>query len=206
MNAPGDTAPRLPRRPPGRLGVYAPWPLVGVTVLLVALIVFTPQLLSIGSRHPGVGILTQAELVVDKIPGNATFHFYVWALGEEIRYDVINVGVATLFNWTGTTAVNWSAINWTEWHNGTNVLSVIVSSTANPVALNISAFYSSPSTGSSTWYVGVFAFYVSVSSGGESLYSTSPTPGVAVPPPGYSVSNGLPDPILLHNAGPGGAP
>jgi len=204
MSAPFDTLPRLPRRPPGRLGVYAPWPLVGVSVLLVALIVFTPQLVSIG-HQPGVGILTQAELVVDKVPGNASLHFYVWALGEEIRYDMIAIGVATQFNWTGGSAVNWSALNWTEWHNGTNVLSVIVSSTGNPVALNISAFYSSPSTGSSTWYVGVFAFYVAVSSGGESLYSATPTSGVAVTSP-LSVSNDLPVAILLYNAGPGGAP
>jgi hypothetical protein len=191
------------RRPPGRLGTYA-WPLVGITVLLVALIVFTPVLVSSSPHQPGPGILTQAELVVDKIPGNATLHFYVWALGEEIRYYEIRVGIAVSFNWTGNTSLNWSAVNWTEWHNSTDVLSEFVSTRGNPVALNISAYYVSPS--GSAWYVGVIAFYVHVSSpGSESLYSASDTSGVAVTSP-LAVSNDtLPAVILLHNAG-GGPP
>jgi len=194
------------RRPPGRLGVFAPWPLVGVTVLLVAMIIFTPQLVSNG-RQPAVGILTQAELVVDKVAGSSTFHFYVWALGEEVRYNEINVGVAAAFNWTGNTTVGWSDLNWTHWYNDTDVLSEIVSTSANPVALNISAFYFSPSTSSSTWYVGVFAFFVGgTPASGESLYSVSATSGVAVTSP-LTVSNStLPADILLSNVGPGGGP
>lgn len=194
-----------PRRRVSRIGVYAPWPLVGVTVILVALIVFTPQLVSNG-HQPSVGILTQAELVVDRVPGNSTFHFYVWALGEEIRYDRINVGVDTTLNWTGNTSVGWGSLRWNQWNNGTNVLSEIVTSADNPLALNISAYYSSPS--SSTWYVGVFAFYVGVSasSAGESLYSATGTSGVAVTSP-LAVSNStLPAVILLSNVGPGGGP
>lgn len=191
------------RRPPGRLGAYAPWPLVGVTVLLLALIVFTPQLVANG-HQPGVGILTQAELVIDKISGNATLHFYVWALGEEVRYDQVNIGVAASFNWTGSTSMAWSALNWTRWYNGTSVLAEIVTTTANPVALNISAYYTSPS--SATWYVGVFAFYVSVTPAGETLYSATATSGVAVTST-LAVSNDtLPLDVLLHNAGPGGGP
>lgn len=196
------------RRPPGRLGVYAPWPLVGVTLLLVTLIVFTPQLISSSNGHqPPVGILTQAELVVDKVAGNSTFHFYVWALGEEIRYTEVNIGVAVAFNWTGASSVVWTNLSWNRWYNGSDVLSEIVASTDNPVALNISAFYSSPSTSSSTWYVGVFAFYVASSPlSGESLYSATGTSGVAVASP-LAVSNStLPVPILLKNAGPGGGP
>jgi hypothetical protein len=176
-----------------------------VTVLLIALIVFTPVLVSSSRHQPGPGILTQAELVVDKIPGNATLHFYVWALGEEIRYDEMRIGVAVAFNWTGTSVLNWSRLNWTDWHNGTDVLSEIVASSANPVALNISAYYVSPS--GSAWYVGVIAFYVAVTAppGGESLYSASDTSGVAVSSP-LAVSNDtLPAVILLHNAG-GGPP
>jgi len=194
------------RRPPGRLGVYAPWPLVGVTVLLVALIVFTPQLVSNG-RQPAVGILTQAELVIDKVAGNSSFHFYVWALGEEIRYNQINVGVATAFNWTGNTTPLWSAFHWARWYNGTDVLSEIVSLSQNPVALNISAYYYSPSTSSSTWYVGVFAFFVgSTPTSGESLYSATGTSGVAVTSPLVVSNSTLPAIILLSNVGPGGGP
>jgi hypothetical protein len=174
-----------------------------VTVLLSALIIFTPVLV-VNSHQPGPGILTQAELVVDKIAHNSTLHFYVWALGEEIRYDEIRIGVASSFNWTGNTSLNWSTVRWTQWYNATDALSEIVSSDANPVALNISAYYVSPS--GSALYVGVVAFYVAAASpsGGESLYSTSLTGATLTSP--LSVSNDtLPAVILLHNAG-GGPP
>jgi hypothetical protein len=171
----------------------------------VALIVLTPVLVS-NSHQPGPGLLTQAELVVDKVPSNATLHFYTWALGETIRYDEIRVGVATSFNWTGTSPMPWATLNWTRWYNGSEVLSVIVSSAANPVALNISAYYVSPS--GSTWYVGLLSFYVlqAPSSGSESLYSATATSGVVVASP-IAVSNStLPVPILLADVGPGGVP
>ncbi|HTT45239.1 MAG TPA: hypothetical protein VMH38_04400 [Thermoplasmata archaeon] len=205
MNAGAPSLAGRLRRPPGRLGVYAPWPLVGVTLLLVTLVIFTPVLV-LNSHQPGPGILTQAELVVDKTSNNATLHFYVWALGETIRYDAIRIGVATSFNWTGAPGLNWSAVNWTSWNNGTDVLSVMFASSANPVALNISAHYVSPS--GQTWYYGLLAFYVSpaTSSAGESLYSYSGTSGVTVTSP-LAVSNDtLPAVILLADVGPGGPP
>ncbi|HKN07827.1 MAG TPA: hypothetical protein VJ021_09600 [Thermoplasmata archaeon] len=193
-----------PPRPRGRLGVYAPWPLVGVSLLLVLMILLTPVLVRNGKPAPG--ILTQAELVVDKTSTNASFHFYVWALGETIRYDVIRIGVASSFNWTGTTSISWNRLNWTQWDNDSNVLSVIVNTTANPVALNISAHYTSPS--GSTWYVGLLAFYASpaASSSGESLYSATATSGVTVPSQLAVNNDTLPIAILLANAGPGGYP
>ena len=188
----------------GRLGVYAPWPLVGVALLLVLMIILTPILVSNGKPAPG--FLTQAEVVVDRTTTNATFHFYVWALGETIRYDVINIGLAMSFNWTGTSSISWGRLNWTHWENGSDVLSVIVTTLANPIALNISAHYTSPS--GSTWYVGVLAFYVAAASrsGAETLYSATATSGVAVPSP-QSVSNDtLPVAILLSDVGAGGGP
>lgn len=192
-------------RPPGRLGFFAPWPLVGVTFLLAVLVILTPILVS-NSHQPGPGFLTQAELVVDKTVTNASLHFYVWALGETIRYDAIRVGVATAFNWTGTTPVAWKGLNWTEWNNGSSVLSVIFATAANPVALNISVHYVSPA--GSTWYVGVLAFYVSPATapGGESLYSATATSGVAVTSQLPVSNNTLPTAILLANVGPGGVP
>lgn len=205
MSGGAPTIPDDRPRPRGRLGIYAPWPLVGVSLLLVALIVLTPVLFS-NSHQPGPGLLTRAELVIDKVASNATFHFYVWALGETIRYDTIRVGIATSFNWTGTSLLTWGQLNWTQWYNGTDVLSVIVSTAANPVALNISAHYVSPS--GNTWYVGLFAFYATAYAplAGETLYSASGTSGVAVTSP-LSVSNStLPTAILLADVGPGGVP
>jgi len=195
---------RTPPRARGRLGIYAPWPLVGVSLLLVLMILLTPVLVRNGKPAPG--ILTQAELVVDKTVTNSSFHFYVWALGETIRYDEIRIGVASSFNWTGTNSISWNRLTWTQWNNDSDTLSVIVSTAANPVALNISAHYTSPS--GSTWYVGLLAFYTSPasSSGGESLYSATATSGVAVPSPLGVNNDTLPVAILLANAGPGGAP
>ena len=143
--------------------------------------------------------------MVDKVAGNATVHFYVWALGEEIRYGAIRIGVATDFNWTGNTSVGWSNLNWTQWYNGSDVLSENVASVSNPVALNISAHYVSPS--GSTWYVGVVAFYVALSTppGGESLYSASDTSGLTLTSPLRVSNDTLPAVVLLHNAGPGGS-
>lgn len=187
-------------RPPGRLGRLAPWPLVGVALLLVTLVILTPVLIT-NSHQPGPGLLTQAEVVVDKISANATFHFYVWALGETIRYAKILVGVATSFDWTGTSILSWTNLSWTRWYNDSDALSVIVATDANPVALNISVQYCSAL--GNAFYVGLLAFYVSLTSGGESLYYAT-TPSLAVPSSPLTVSNStLPLPILLSHVGGG---
>jgi len=198
-----EPSPLIPRpRVTRRLSEYAPWPLVGIAIILVTLILFTPVLFST-SHQPGPGILTQAELIVDKISSNATMHFYIWALGEEIRYASIAVAVSDDFNWTGNTSVAFDHLNWTVWHNGSDVLSVIFGTTANPVALNITVHYVSPS--GSAWYIGRLAFFATTSSP-QSLYYATDTTGVAVSSP-VGVSNStLPIPILLHNAGSGGTP
>ncbi len=189
------------RRPLGR---YAPVPLVGVVVLLVVMIILTPVLLANGKPAPG--LLTQAELVVDRTSTNSTFHFYVWALGETIRYDQIHVGVATAFNWTGTSAIAWSGLRFDTWYNQSDVLSSIVASSDDPVALNISAHYTSPS--GSTWYFGLVAFYAAVTSppSGESLYSASGSSGVTVPSTIAINNDTLPVAILLADVGPGTPP
>lgn len=205
MSADGLDGSIRPSPPRGRLGYFAPWPLVGVALILAVLVVLTPALIANGHQPPP-GVLTQAELVVDKISGSSELNFYIWALGETIRYDVIRVGLANDFNWTGTSSINWSQLSWAEWDNGSDLLSVSFSSTANPLALNISVHYVSPS--GSTWYAAMIAFYVSPSSpsSGENLYSTSATPGVALASP-IPVSNStLPVAILLANVGPGGPP
>jgi len=191
-------------RPRRNFGRYAPVPLVGIVVLLVVMIILTPVLLASGKPAPG--LLTQAEVVVDRTSTNSTFHFYVWALGETIRYDQIRVGVASSFNWTGTSPIAWGQLQFHTWYNDSNVLSIIVASSANPVALNISAHYTSPS--GSTWYFGLVAFYVAMTSppSGESLYSASGWPGVTVPSTLAVNNNTLPVAVLLADVGPGTPP
>jgi len=199
----GEPFALLPRpRPRRRLSAYAPWPLMGIAIVLVVLIVLTPVLFST-SHQPTPGILTQAEMVVDKISTNASMHFYVWALGEEIRYSSIDIAVASDFNWSGNTSLAFDRLNWTQWYNDSDVLSVLVETAADPVALNVTVHYVSPS--GSAWYVLRVGFFVTTGPP-QSLYSNTDTSGIAVASP-IAVSNStLPFPILLHNAGSGGTP
>ena len=188
----------------GRLREYAPVPLVGIVVLLVVVILVTPVLVSEG--QPAPGILTQAELIVDRIPGNATFHFYVRGLGSIVRYDEIAFGTNTSPAWSGAGTPQWSSITWTRWANDSFVLASLVSTTANPVAVNITAYYAS-SAGSAS-YRATIAFYVGPSSttGGLVLFASSPTPGLAVAASTPLDNTSLPLTILMPLTASGGPP
>jgi hypothetical protein len=183
-----------------RLRRYAPLPLVAVTVLLLVLILITPVLISTG--QPAPGILTQADLIVDRVSGNGTMHFYVTGVGTTTRYTSIWVGVAIGFNWTATGPVPWSKLNWTNWQNESDVITVVVATTANPVALNVTAYYVSP--GGSAVYAGIVAFYVSISPGSEVLNSASATSGVTVLGSQPVDNSTLPYPIPLAKVASGG--
>jgi hypothetical protein len=184
-----------------RWGAYAPWPFVGVALLLVVLILVTPVLISDGQPAPGV--LTQAELIVDRVNGGNTTHFYIRGLGSTVRYAGIRVDVATNFSWSGSGTVNWTALRYSTAENVTEVLSLGFALPDNPVALNISAYYVSP--GGNALYVGEVAFYLGPSPGvsGDYLYATSSTSAVAVPSSPTPVDNAsLPLPILLASVAP----
>ncbi len=188
-----------------RWGEYAPWPLVGVVALLVVLIVLTPVLISDGQPAPGV--LTQAELIVDRVSGINVTHFYVRGLATTVRYASLLVGVAGNFSWGGTGTPPWPGLHYSLRYNDTMVLSLGFSSYLNPVALNISASYASPQ--GTALYVAEVAFYVgpAASGTGELLYAASAFPTVAVPSTPTPVDNAsLPLPILLELASSGGAP
>jgi hypothetical protein len=178
-----------------------PWPLVGVVAILAVLILITPVLISLGGPPAAGSVFTQAELIVDRVAGNDTTHFYVRAIGATARYAQIVVTWASGFNWSGTGAPAWGQLNWTSATNVTNFLAVVIGSTANPIALNVSALYTSNGI---ALYVGVFAFYVTNATGSppDSLLALSPTPNVAV---GAStpVAN-LPLVIPLADVGSGG--
>ena len=191
-----------PRR---RIGDYAPLPLAATATLLIVLILFTPVLVSTG--QPAPGIFTQAELIVDRISGNGTTHLYVHGLGTTSRYSEIWVGIASGFDWFGSGGVPWATLNWSAWTNESEVLSLSILTAENPVAVNVTAYYTSP--GGTAWYVGVLAFYVGPGPGpsGEALYSSTQTSGLGLPSAPTPVDNSsLPLTILLPLTASGRAP
>ena len=192
----------MPSRPRfDRLSRYAPLPLVAVTVLLVILILITPVLISSG--QPGPSLLTQAELVVDRLPGNTTIHFYVHGLGATVRYSSIRIGLSSgAFNWTPSKPVVWRSIDWSIWENHSDVVSTSIESIENPIALNITAFYASSS--GNAWYGGIVAFYVASSPSGDVLYGASAMSAVVVPASVPVDNSSLPYPVTLTTVAPGG--
>jgi len=173
-----------------------------VAVLLVVLILITPVLISYG--QPGPGIFTQADLIVDRIAGNGTIHFYITGVGTSTRYASVWVELATGFNWTASSSVPWSTLNWTKWKNATDVVTVALSSAANPVAINVTAYY--VSSGGDAVYSGILAFYVGTSSSSDLLNVASATAGVVVPSSILVDNSSLPYPIPLAKVGTGGPP
>ncbi|MGP8110686.1 MAG: hypothetical protein ACLQD9_08310 [Thermoplasmata archaeon] len=190
----------LGRRSRGRLAGAFPWPFVGTAVILSVLIVLTPVLFSNGPPAPG-SLEAQAVLVVDRVSGPGTTHFYVRAVGSTVRYDSISIGLATGFAWNGGNPA-WPT-NWT-WTNETQVLELGASSTQNPVAIDVTAVYAV--SGAVADYAGILAFYVSGSGSGEtlSIAVSSNTPGVSAP---SSVPDSqLPEPLSLQDFGSGSPP
>lgn len=181
------------RRPSGPL---APWPFVGVTVLLVVLIFLTPVLISNGQPAPGV--LTQADLIVDRVAGSGATHFYVVGYDSTTRYSGIWVDADENFSWQGAGSVNWTGIRWTDYQNASDVVVLAFNSTGSSVALNVSAYYVSP--GGNALYVGELAFYVgtdSSSPSGLALYAQSSSAAVYVPSLTPVDNNSLPLRIAL---------
>ncbi|HTS33023.1 MAG TPA: hypothetical protein VMI55_03685 [Thermoplasmata archaeon] len=178
-----------------QIGRLLPAPLAAIVILLVALILLTPILLSSG--QPAPGILTQAELIVDRVPGSDVTHFYVRGVGTTTRYSEMSIEWAANFTWS--TAFPTGTLNWSVGANLSDVLAAVFATSANPVALNVSALYQV--SGSSTLYIGVLAFEVSGggTSGTDLLSSVTDTPGLAGPAP-VSLSN-LPLTIPLVNVG-----
>ncbi len=179
-----------------RIEDFAPLPFVGVSLLLVVLIIATPVLTG---QSNGGGILTQAELIVDALPGNLSTHYYVRGLSTTARYSEINLGLASGFNWTGGFPAG--ALNWTDWQNASSVLAVDQAAPEDPVAVNVTALYSV--NGVNALYAGVLAFYVGTPAGSttEMLTVVSDTAGIS----GFSTPvSDLPVPILLAYVGTGG--
>lgn len=186
-------------RPATLTGLF-PVPLVGVALLLAILIVLTPILTSNGQPAAG-SIFSQAELIVDAVPGNSTIHFYVRALSSTARYDEIRFSLAGGFNWTGVYPSG--ALRWSDWENASSVVSISAMTNESPVAVNVSAYY--VANGGSALYLGLLALEVATPAGGstEMLSVASDIAGIS----SFStpVSN-LPLPITLVDVGSGGGP
>ena len=190
-----------PARAPGRtspLGGLFPWPLVGIALLLVIGIVVTPTLVAANGQPPP-GVSTYAQLIVDALPGNNSTHYYVRSLGTTTRYAEIQLGFAFGFPWTG--AYPTGRLNWTDWQNVSDVLSIDQVANGTPVAVNVTAYYTA--NGASALYVGVFAIYVGIPAGSstDTLFVASDTPGIG----GFSYPvSDLPLPITLLSVAAGG--
>jgi hypothetical protein len=168
-----------------RLRELFPTPLVGIVALLVALILLTPNLLTNGSPPAG-SILAQAELIVDRAPQNKVpLNFYVRGLSL-VRYAMINVSLATNYNWSASTPV--ADLQWTNWTNESFTLILAVSTFANPVVLNLTVTYTSSGY---EVFAGLIAFWVS----GSSLLARSLSSEVAAP--GSTALSALPLTLLL---------
>ncbi len=183
-----------------RLGRVAPLPFVAVSVILVALLLFTPVLLSTGS-----GIyLAQGELIVYSVPGANWTKFLVQPRDpQQINYTSIELHVGYGFAWNGTcprTVANWSNTS------DANAVALLTNTTHDPVVVSSTAVYSSPD--GPVVFAGEFAFHVANVSGPVPTMfivpCTAVTPGVSAPA-SLPVSQ-LQITLFLYNYGSGGPP
>jgi hypothetical protein len=144
------------------------WPFIGLAVLLVLLILATPELIAVG---PSAGSpQTVAVLILDQTPGANGTHFYVESLSV-LRYTTITLGVAEHVSWpVPDRGLN---LTWDRWSNTTESLVALISSPANPVAVNVTAIYIDPA-GATAIYRGVYAFNTT----GGQTYIESLLPGL----------------------------
>ncbi len=140
---------------PGRWGRVFPLPLVAIVALLVVLILLTPNLLPTSTPSAG-SLATQAELIVDRVSTSNITHFYVQGIGD-VRYQMITAQLATNVSWPPP--ASYGNLTWGNVSNWTGVLEASFASTADPVAVNVTATYVDP-TGASVEYYGLFAFQV----------------------------------------------
>lgn len=172
------------------------WPFAGLVVLLVALILLTPNLFATS----GGGLGARAQLIVDRAVGDAKTSFYVESIGSSTRYHSIDVGVTSLSAWPYRGAL--AGLDGWNWTNGTEMLALVATNASNPVAVNVTVTFSNP-TGFNAEYVGVYAFYFNATT--QSLEAVSLLPGASPPPTSTPVAD-LPIFLLLSVRTPTGSP
>jgi hypothetical protein len=136
------------------------WPFIGIVLVLVVLIILTPNLFATGQA----GLQTRAQLIVERPTPGGNTSYYVESIGTSTLYQSIAIGVAKLPSWPYIGTVT-QLRNWT-WTNGSDTLVWTATSSVNPVAVNVTVIYAS-STGLRTEYVGVYGF--------DDTNSTTPT-------------------------------
>jgi len=172
-----------------------PQPFVGVAVLLVLLIFLTPNLL-LGGQPAAGSLATQAELTIDHPTGGNVTHFYVNGLSS-VRYEMIQAQLCTNVTWPApatVTNLTWQNATW-----GIGVLAAEFSTTADPMAVNVTAIYVD-AAGASVEYYAIYEF--TLQSG--SLQGTPLAPGQSSF--GTTPLSSLPVTLLLTATTPGAVP
>ncbi|MGC2290162.1 MAG: hypothetical protein WA688_09965 [Thermoplasmata archaeon] len=149
------------------------WPFVGVAVLLIVLIILTPNLFSTGAA----GLETRAQLIVERAAAGGNTSFYVESIGTSTLYRSVAVGLAPLPSWPYNGIA--SDVHGWSWTNGTDTLVLVATNATNPVAVNVTVKYIDPS-GVSTEYVGVYGFNLNDTT--LALQAVNLLPGAAAPP------------------------
>jgi hypothetical protein len=175
MAAGGNVSPAGNSRPKaaGTTSRQLQWPFVGVVVLLILLIILTPDLFSSAAS----GLQTRAQLIVERVAPGGNTSFYVESIGTSTVYQAIDVALAPLPSWpyagSGTGLRNWT------WTNATNTLVLVATNAMNPVVVNVTVKYTGTS-GVSTEYVGVYGFYLNATT--LTLDAVNLLPGGTAPP------------------------
>lgn len=163
------------------------WPLVGVAVLLVILILLTPNLFPAG----GGSLQTRAELIVDRPAVTGNTSFYVESVGTSTRYQDVAVGLYALPMWPYTG--NISRVRAWNWTNATETLVLVDQNATIPVAVNVTVKYTDPS-GMTTVYVGRYGFDLNATT--LTWNAVNLLPGASTPPAATPVAD-LPIFLLL---------
>jgi hypothetical protein len=173
---------------------WFPTPFVAIVVLLIVLIVLTPNLVSTGAPSAG-SLPTEAELIVDRASTDTVTHLYVRGIGL-VRYTSIEMAIAGNFSWSAPPALANLSFGRTMTWNQT-----LVSSTTtpdDPFAVNVTAVYIDTS-GVQADFIGTFAFEIAGGVVSEIVYVPA-SGGVTTTP-----VSALPLGILLETVS-GGSP
>lgn len=171
------------------------WPFIGVVVLLLVLILITPDLTATGPPPAG-SLQTQAELVIDGWVGANETHLYVRSIGT-VRYAAVDVGVTPNVSWPAPASGR--NLTFSNWTNETNTLVLSLAFALTTAAVNASAVYVDAS-GTTVTFIGLYVFHIDQ----DTLYVTALLAGLGSIPPTPLAD--LPVSLLLMTApGPGGS-